>query len=192
MAAFLQHAPAQRSYADLTDAEVDEIGRALDALREDVLADRGARDAAYVRRVIAAQRCLEVAGRVVLLTSDHGHVVDRGPDGDVYFQRSGAGARWRPGAEDVRDDEVRLRGSRVQLGDGDVVAAVAETLRYKQRNEGYHGGAALAELAIPFVALARRGWHVAGWKAVPPSAPAWWEGPVDLGATGRSDGTLFS
>jgi fatty acid desaturase len=69
MAAFLLHAPAQRSYADLTDAEVDEIGRALDALREDVLADRGARDAAYVRRVIAAQRCLEVAGRVVLLGS---------------------------------------------------------------------------------------------------------------------------
>jgi fatty acid desaturase len=69
MAAFLQHAPAQRSYADLTDAEVDEIGRTLDALREEVLADRGARDAAYIRRVIAVQRCLEAGGRVVLLGS---------------------------------------------------------------------------------------------------------------------------
>ncbi|MCP3422224.1 fatty acid desaturase family protein [Nocardioides pinisoli] len=69
MAAFLHHAPAPRSYADLTDAEVDEIGRTLDALREEVLADRGADDAAYVRRVIAVQRCLEVAGRVVLLGS---------------------------------------------------------------------------------------------------------------------------
>lgn len=145
-----------------------------------------------VRHLPALLERARVAGRVVLLTSDHGHVVDRGPDGDVFFQRPGAGARWRPAAEDVRDDEVRLRGSRVQLGDGDVVAAVAETLRYKQRNEGYHGGAALAELAIPFVALARRGWHVAGWAAVPPSAPAWWEGPVELDATGRSDGTLFS
>ena len=69
MAAFLQHSPRQRSYADLTDAEVDEIGRTLDALREDILADRGASDAAYIRRVIAVQRCLEVAGRVVLLGS---------------------------------------------------------------------------------------------------------------------------
>ena len=69
MAAFLQHSPRQRSYADLTDAEVEEIGRTLDALREEVLADRGARDAAYIRRVIAVQRCLEVAGRVVLLGS---------------------------------------------------------------------------------------------------------------------------
>jgi fatty acid desaturase len=69
MAAFLQHAPTQRSYADLTDAEVDEIGRTLDALREEVLAARGARDAAYIRRVIAVQRCLEVGGRVVLLGS---------------------------------------------------------------------------------------------------------------------------
>ena len=34
-----------------------------------MLADRGARDAAYVRRVIAVQRCLEVGGRVVLLGS---------------------------------------------------------------------------------------------------------------------------
>ena len=69
MAAFLQHSPRERSYDDLTDAEVEEIGRTLDALREEVLADRGARDAAYIRRVIAVQRCLEVAGRVVLLGS---------------------------------------------------------------------------------------------------------------------------
>ena len=69
MAALLQHSPRHRTYADLTDAEVEEIGRTLDALRAEVLADRGARDAAYIRRVIAVQRCLEVAGRVVLLGS---------------------------------------------------------------------------------------------------------------------------
>jgi fatty acid desaturase len=72
MAALLQHAPAHprsRSYADLTDGEFEEIGRTLDALREEVLASRGARDAAYIRRLIAVQRCLEVGGRVVLLGS---------------------------------------------------------------------------------------------------------------------------
>ena len=61
--------PADRSYDDLTDDEVEEIGRTLDALREQVLASRGARDAAYIRRMIAVQRCLEVGGRVVLLGS---------------------------------------------------------------------------------------------------------------------------
>ncbi|WP_082587326.1 fatty acid desaturase family protein [Nocardioides sp. Soil774] len=58
-----------RSYADLAPAEVEEIGRTLDALRQEVLDSRGSADAAYIRRMIAVQRCLEVAGRVVLLGS---------------------------------------------------------------------------------------------------------------------------
>ena len=61
----------RRGYADLSDADVEDIGRTLDALREEVLASRGAADAAYIRRVIAVQRCLEVGGRVVLLASRH-------------------------------------------------------------------------------------------------------------------------
>ena len=66
----MHHAtPRHRSYADLTADEVEEIGRTLDALRQEVLDSRGAADAAYVRRLIAVQRCLEVAGRVVLLGS---------------------------------------------------------------------------------------------------------------------------
>ena len=62
-------APPRRTYDDLTDAEVEEIGHTLDALREEVLTSRGAADAAYIRRLIAVQRCLEVGGRVVLLAS---------------------------------------------------------------------------------------------------------------------------
>ena len=72
MPALLQHTPASagnRSYADLTPDEVEEIGRTLDALREDVLASRGERDATYIRRLIALQKGLEVTGRVVLLGS---------------------------------------------------------------------------------------------------------------------------
>ncbi len=55
--------------AHLTDADVEQIGRALDAIREQVLASRGERDAAYIRRVIATQRALELSSRVVLLGS---------------------------------------------------------------------------------------------------------------------------
>ena len=69
MAAFLQHSPRERSYDDLTDAEVEEIGRTLDALREEVLDSRGARDAAYIRRRDRGAAQLELGGRVVLLGS---------------------------------------------------------------------------------------------------------------------------
>jgi fatty acid desaturase len=62
-------APAVDPIAHLTDEDIETIRRDLDALRESVLADRGARDAAYIRRVIAVRRGLELGGRLVLLGS---------------------------------------------------------------------------------------------------------------------------
>jgi fatty acid desaturase len=53
----------------LTPDDVEEVGRLLDEVRRDVLASLGSRDAAYIRRVIAVQRHLDVASRLVLLLS---------------------------------------------------------------------------------------------------------------------------
>jgi fatty acid desaturase len=53
----------------LTPEQLDDFGRELDAIRERVLADLGERDASYIRRVIKAQRGLEVAGRGLLFLS---------------------------------------------------------------------------------------------------------------------------
>ncbi|NHC24772.1 acyl-CoA desaturase [Nocardioides sp. IC4_145] len=53
----------------LTAAQVEEIGRELDAIRQEVLDDRGEVDAAYIRRVIRAQRALELGSRVVLIAA---------------------------------------------------------------------------------------------------------------------------
>ncbi|MQY04419.1 fatty acid desaturase family protein [Actinomadura macrotermitis] len=50
----------------LTQDEADELGRELDKIRAEVIGDRGTADARYIRRVIAAQRGLEVAGRALL------------------------------------------------------------------------------------------------------------------------------
>ncbi|HZU40485.1 MAG TPA: acyl-CoA desaturase [Solirubrobacteraceae bacterium] len=50
----------------LTDEQIEALGRELDALRNRVLADLGERDARYIRNVIRAQRGLEVAGRGLL------------------------------------------------------------------------------------------------------------------------------
>ncbi|MCU1434920.1 MAG: fatty acid desaturase, partial [Pseudarthrobacter sp.] len=57
------------SAAHLSDEQVAELGRELDAIRDDILAKRGASDAAYIRRIIKIQRGLEISGRAALLVS---------------------------------------------------------------------------------------------------------------------------
>jgi fatty acid desaturase len=55
--------------AHLSDQDIENLGRELDAIRAHVLASRGERDAAYIRKVIDGQRKLELASRAVLLFS---------------------------------------------------------------------------------------------------------------------------
>ncbi len=55
--------------AHLSDEDIENLGRELDAIRENVLTSRGERDAAYIRSVIDGQRALELASRAVLLFS---------------------------------------------------------------------------------------------------------------------------
>lgn len=50
----------------LTPEQIESFGEEMDAIRRRVLADRGERDANYIRGVIRAQRGLEVAGRGLL------------------------------------------------------------------------------------------------------------------------------
>ncbi|MFN8107162.1 MAG: acyl-CoA desaturase, partial [Nocardioidaceae bacterium] len=60
---------ADNQIAHLSSEDVQAIGRELEAIRRDVLESRGARDAAYIRRVIQVQRSLELGSRAVLLFS---------------------------------------------------------------------------------------------------------------------------
>lgn len=55
--------------AHLTPADVEQIGLELDAIRAQVIADRGQSDADYIRTVIGVQRRLELGSRAVLLAS---------------------------------------------------------------------------------------------------------------------------
>ena len=50
----------------LTAEQLDAFGRELDALKDTVIADLGERDATYIRRMIKAQRGLEIGGRALL------------------------------------------------------------------------------------------------------------------------------
>src|SRR6185437_13460348 len=55
-----------RQYAHLSEADVEALGQEFDAIRRDIEESLGAKDAAYIRKVISAQRRLAVAGPVGL------------------------------------------------------------------------------------------------------------------------------
>ena len=112
-----------------------------------------------------------VAGRTVVLTSDHGHVVERGSEARPV---PGAAARHRsvesggPGA-----DEISVRGRRVVSGPQ--ILPWREDLRYASLRSGYHGGASLAEITVPFLVFGRPGQRPpTGWRDAPPQVPGWW------------------
>ncbi|WP_431952583.1 fatty acid desaturase [Nocardia lijiangensis] len=58
-----------QTFSHLTAADIETLGQELDSIRRSVELSRGERDAKYIRRAIAAQRGLEVAGRAVLFGS---------------------------------------------------------------------------------------------------------------------------
>ena len=53
-----------KEYTHLTDEEVEQLGRELDAIRAEIEESRGDDDAAYINRMISVQRGLAAAGRV--------------------------------------------------------------------------------------------------------------------------------
>src|SRR3984893_8756740 len=57
------------AFAHLTDADIENLAVELDAIRLDIEDSRGERDARYIRRTIAAQRALDLTGRLMLAGS---------------------------------------------------------------------------------------------------------------------------
>ncbi|MGW5153358.1 fatty acid desaturase family protein, partial [Rhodococcus koreensis] len=58
-----------KEYAHLTEADVEALGRELDAIRREIEESRGEHDARYVRNTIRLQRSLEFGGRAILFAS---------------------------------------------------------------------------------------------------------------------------
>ncbi|MFJ6769405.1 BREX-2 system phosphatase PglZ [Kitasatospora sp. NPDC091257] len=120
-------------------------------------------------RVAAAQ------GRAVVITSDHGHVVDRG--GVKVDRETPLSARHRAPGGSLGDTEITLVGPRVvspQTGN-EIVALWDADSRYTALKAGYHGGASLAEVAIPVLALLPFGAAPPkGWRELGSPEPTWW------------------
>ena len=131
-----------------------------------------------------------VHGRTVILTSDHGHVIERGGQARPV---QGADARWRAvGTGPVGAGEVLVNGRRVLTPGGAAVLAWDEDVRYGSKQAGYHGGGSLAEITIPLIVLARGvDTSIAGWAPGRPQAPTWWNDAVVVSpepvAGGRRD-----
>ncbi len=131
-------------------------------------------------------------GRTVVLTADHGHVVERRAGTqrsypDISSNRSRAAGMAGEG-------EVLVVGQRVLAHGGRAVLAVDERLRYGPLKAGYHGGASPAEVIVPVCVLVP-GDVPEGSDLVlaAPQEPAWWSGPVRAGGSAavRQPLTLF-
>lgn len=119
-----------------------------------------------IRDVLAAAR---LGDRVVVLTADHGHVLDRGAEAS---EGGGGGDRWRPATRPAATGEVEVAGPRVQSPDGRAVLPWREQVRYGPRRNGYHGGLTPQEVFVPLAVLAVD--DLDGWAPTTSRPPTWW------------------
>ncbi len=123
------------------------------------------------------------ARRAVILTSDHGHVVERDTEA---LSVSGAESRWRPASTGAAGDgEVLVSGSRVAATGDEAVLLWREDAHYGPRRAGYHGGASLAELTIPVLVFQAGSiaTGATGWEQAAPQIPLWWHDPIGRAPT---------
>lgn len=156
--------PQQRVVAVVVNAVDDHL------LKDDMVRPEWTAD--YVPVIAALSDAARVAGRCLVLTSDHGHVLDRqgteklpGDSSDRYRQ---TGAAPRPG-------EVVATGPRVLTDSGRVVVAASERIRYMSRKNGYHGGISPQEVVIPLLMFAPDGAVPDGYQEVSRPRPTWWD-----------------
>jgi PglZ domain len=137
-----------------------------------------------LRLLLPLLREAREARRVVVITADHGHLLE-----DSTTQVSGTQGvekspdkisdRWRPGRDARAPHEVAYNGGRVVTADGSkaVVCLWGESTRYAGRKNGYHGGVSPQEVTVPLSVIVPLGMNLAGWQLAPPAQPEWWELP---------------
>ena len=113
------------------------------------------------------------AGRPVVLTSDHGHVLEAGGikvDGNVE-------ARWRTAERSAGDLEIELDGERVRaaMGRDRIIVPWSETIRYGYKKNGYHGGLTVQEAVVSVGLFTPPGEQATDMQPMPYTAPPWWK-----------------
>ena len=123
---------------------------------------------------------LESAGtgeRTVILTSDHGNVIELNQSRKIGEKITG-GDRYREDGDIVDPEhEMRMSGKRIEQATGKaaVITAVTDQVRYANKKAGYHGGCSDMEVVIPLTVLQKDvNTAPAGWDFVDLVAPQWW------------------
>ncbi|WP_433598465.1 BREX-2 system phosphatase PglZ [Nocardia sp. CA-135953] len=186
----LRSKPGERFGADLNAALDDpecHVAVVLNTIDDRLAKEAKLDDSGWEAREIGDLRALASAataqGMVVLITSDHGHVIDRhGKPVDATDIES---ARHRlPATEFDRraETEILLHGPRVVWPEpgASIVALWDNDSRYTAQKAGYHGGAALAEVTIPVLAFLPYGAErPPGWRELGDQRPSWWRDDAD-------------
>jgi PglZ domain len=113
-----------------------------------------------------------LANRVVVVTSDHGHILEDGTSRLAGDKEE----RWRAFGAALTEQKVVFEGPRVEqaIGVRRIVVPWSETVRYGQKKQGYHGGATPQEVLVPVGIFTTPDRTIAGWEALPDRKPEWW------------------
>lgn len=114
----------------------------------------------------------KMAGRTVILLSDHGHILDCNAKGKQYE----GGERWRFDETNVSEGELKIKGERVVIPETHkLIAPWTEKIRYGIKKNGYHGGVSPQEMVIPIAVLNSTNAFPTGWNEAPVDTPLWWD-----------------
>ena len=144
-------------------------------LKGEQLDTRWSRDAIPVLPALLHEA--KLSRRLVVITSDHGHVLD---SSSVYKPGEG-GERWRNARwAEPGEGELRFSGPRVVIPESKaVIVPWSEKIRYGIKKNGYHGGVTPQEMVTPIAVLSPSG-HISGRLGRSPGRRA-----VLVGGTGR-------
>ena len=157
----------------LLDAKQNVVGVVINAIDDRLANAQQIRDNWSISRINPLGALLRLArdtGRVVVLASDHGHVWHRT---DAQFDPSTEGSRWRQNDSDCKDGELVVSGKRVIPADS-IIVPWTETIHYKRKQHGYHGGATPQEMVCPLVLLTDRSSDYSNLKRCAYPFPDWW------------------
>jgi len=162
------------------------IGVVINAVDDNLLKDDQL-DICWTGEVIKVLPMLlyeaRAAGRLVVLLSDHGHILD----GQTQQRKSEGTDRWRAADGKAADDEVEIAGARVVMPDNHrLIAPWSEKVRYSFKKNGYHGGVTMQEMVVPVAVLSAQDDLPAGWVEATADEPSWWLVPLEPGP-GRAE-----
>ena len=141
--------------------------------------------ARHIRPLDELLEICRASGRVVILASDHGHVLER----ETELRDVDGAERWRPATGVAAEDEVLLQGPRVIAPSQRLLAPWSERVRFGMKKNGYHGGATLQEVVLPLGIFAPpdTASKLAGWREAASEHPAWWQWRVETGAAAEPE-----